>query len=493
MDNEKDSYKKIFKATSIFGGLQVFNIIISILKSKIVAVLLGPAGLGIISIFNSTVSLISSCTNFGIGTSAVKSIASTNQDENKISQSTIITVVKKLVWVTGLLAFFVTIIVSPFLSKISFGDYSYTISFSLLGIALLALQINNGQTAILQGLREIKSVALSSLIGASFGFVISLPLYYFFGQDGIVPAIVLTSLLAALTSWYFLKRKYIGFIKVNMITLKKDGILIVKLGFLISLTAIFPAIVAYFVRIFISNVGTIEDVGFYTAGFAIIGTYVGMIFTAMSTDYYPSLAEVSNDNSKCNEKVNQQILVCILILSPLLMIMLVFLKIGIIILYTSDFLGTVKMIQWACLGIFFQAFSFCIAYLFLAKRDSKVYFWNELIPNFYTLIFNCIAYYIWGLEGLGISFLIAYIFYFIQVYIIAKKRYGFRMESNTVRLSLFQFIIAVFTFLLVSIFESNIITYGIGILLILLSSTLSIIQLNKKIPFINKINFKKRE
>ena len=493
MSSEKDSYRQIFKATSIFGGLQVFNILISVLKSKIVAVLLGPAGLGLISIFNSTVSLISSCTDFGIGTSAVKSVASTNQNENKISQSTIIAVVKKLVWVTGILACTITIVLSPMLSKISFGDYSYTISFSLLGIALLALQINNGQIAILQGLREIKLVALSSLLGASFGFVISLPLYYFFGQDGIVPSIILTSLLAALTSWYFLKRKHIGAIKVDMITLKNDGIEIVKLGFLISLTAIFPAIVAYIVRIFISNIGTIEDVGFYTAGFSIIGTYVGMIFTAMSTDYYPSLAEVSDDNLKCNEKVNQQILVCILVLSPLLITMLVFLKIGIIILYTVDFLGTVKMIQWACLGIFFQAFSFCIAYLFLAKRDSKVYFWNELIPNFYTLIFNCIAYYIWGLEGLGISFLIAYIFYFIQVYIIAKKRYGFTMQISTVRLSLFQFIIAVLTFALVYIVEASFVTYVLGIVFILISSITSIIQLNKKIPFMNKINFKKRQ
>ena len=35
MTTEKDSYRQIFKSTSIFGGLQVFNILISILKKYI--------------------------------------------------------------------------------------------------------------------------------------------------------------------------------------------------------------------------------------------------------------------------------------------------------------------------------------------------------------------------------------------------------------------------------------------------------------------------
>ena len=45
MTEEQSSYRQIVKATSVFGGVQGFNILISIIRSKVVAVLLGPAGI----------------------------------------------------------------------------------------------------------------------------------------------------------------------------------------------------------------------------------------------------------------------------------------------------------------------------------------------------------------------------------------------------------------------------------------------------------------
>ena len=71
MSEEKASYRQIMKATSIFGGVQVINIIISIVRSKFVAVLLGPGGMGIYGLFISTTGLIEKITNLGLSTSAV--------------------------------------------------------------------------------------------------------------------------------------------------------------------------------------------------------------------------------------------------------------------------------------------------------------------------------------------------------------------------------------------------------------------------------------
>lgn len=490
MSSERDSYKQIFKTTSIFGGLQLFNIIISIIKSKIIAVLLGPAGLGIISIFNSTATLIASCTNLGINVSAVKSIASAAQPENNNHQAVIIAVIKKMIWYTGILAFLITVAISPWLSKISFGNTSYTFSFALLGLSLLALQISNGQNAILQGLRQVKLIALSSLAGAVLGLLLSVPLYFYFGEDGIVPALVATSMTAVLTSWYFLKKTAIEKVKVNLSVVKKEGKGIIKLGFLISLTSIFPAVAAYILRLFIANIGNLEDVGLYTAGFAIVGTYVGMVFSAMSTDYYPSLAEVASDNIKCTEKVNRQILVSILILAPILTILIVFIKLGIIILYSAKFLGTVRMIQWASLGVFFQAFSFCIAYLFLAKGHSKLFFWNEIIPNLYLLILNCFSYFFWGLEGMGISFFLGYFLYFVQVFLIARKRYNFSLDAAILKICFLQFVLTFLAFLAVY-FLLPVYAYSTGVVLIIVSLIISVFVLNSKLGIVKSLkNYK---
>ena len=483
MSTEKDSYKQIFKATSIFGGIQVFNILISIIKSKIIALLLGPAGLGIISIFNSTSALLASFTNLGINISSVKYIATASQNENPNVLPKMVILIKKLLWVTGILGLLATVGLAPWLSQVSFGNKSYTVSFGLIGISLLALQISNGQNAILQGMRKVKLIALSSLLGAFLGLIISLPLFFFFKQNGIVPALVLSTIASAITSWYFLRKVQIPNFQLTYQSLKKDGIEIIRLGFLVSLTSMLPVTAAYLLRIFIVNVGNVEDVGLYTAGFAIVGTYVGMVFSAMSTDYFPSLAAVADDNKKCEEKVNQQILMSILILAPLLVTLLVFIKLGIVILYSAKFLGIIKLIQWAALGIFFQSFSFCIAYLFLAKGHSKLFFWNELLPNIYLLVLNCVSYFIWGIEGLGVSFLVGYFFYFLQVYLVVRNKYGFKLDSKIMKICLFQFLICLSAFLIVY-FLNPVLTYIIGGLLIGLSFYISLHQLEKKIDFL---------
>lgn len=67
--------KSILKTTSLFGGVQVFQIIISIIRAKVIAVLLGPTGMGILGLLTASISLIGGLTGFGLGTSAVKNVA----------------------------------------------------------------------------------------------------------------------------------------------------------------------------------------------------------------------------------------------------------------------------------------------------------------------------------------------------------------------------------------------------------------------------------
>ena len=72
---EKNIYRTIVKATGLFGGTQVFTILCSIIKTKLVAVWLGAEGVGIIGLYNNTVEMISSLTRLGIGTSSVRDLS----------------------------------------------------------------------------------------------------------------------------------------------------------------------------------------------------------------------------------------------------------------------------------------------------------------------------------------------------------------------------------------------------------------------------------
>jgi O-antigen/teichoic acid export membrane protein len=487
MSEQQSSYRQIMKATSLFGGVQVFNILISIIRSKFVAILLGPTGMGIMGLLNSTIGLIGSLTNFGLGTSAVKDIAEAHgaNDEKRIE--IVATVIRKMVWITGIIGLLVTAVLSPLLSQLTFGNKDYTLAFLWLSITLLFNQLSSGQLVVLQGLRKLKYLAKANLFGSFIGLLITVPLYYYFGIDGIVPGIIATALSSLLLSWYFsnkvnLQRTNISFAKT--ISESKN---MLSMGFMISLSGLLSIGASYIIQIFVGRTGGMEQVGLYNAGFAIINTYVGLIFKAMSTDYYPRLSAVAHDNRLCKKAINQQAEIAILIMAPILIIFIIFINWVVILLYSKKFIDVNAMIYWAVMGMFFKATSWSVSYLFLAKGVGKLFFWNELIANFYLLIFNIIGYHFWGLTGLGLSFAVSYLVYAVHVYMVSKIKFEFTFDSTFITIFTVQFGFALTGFLAVKLLNQPL-AYIIGVILILFSGWYSLVQLNKRLGLVNLLN-----
>lgn len=443
MSETQSSYRQIMKATSIFGGVQVFNIAISIIRSKFVAVLLGPAGMGIMGMLQATAGMVAAITNFGLGTSAVKDISVSHATGNAIRVSTVVTVFRRLVWITGLLGAVLTLVLSPWLSQITFGNKEYVWAFIWISVTLLLNQISSGQSVLLRGTRQIKAMAQSGMIGSVLGLLTSVPLYYFFGLKGIVPGIIISAITSLIITWYYARRIEIKPVFVSKARTIAEGKGMLKMGFMISLSGLITLGASYIVRLFISNTGGVADVGLYNAGFAIINTYVGLIFTAMGTDYYPRLAAVSHSNTESRTIINQQAEIALLILAPIIMIFLVFINWVVILLYSNQFVAVNDMILYAALGIFFKAASWTVGFLFLAKGAIKLFFWNELIGNIYVLLLNLFCYHFWGLTGMGISFLVGYFIYLIQVFLISKINYEFSFSQEFIKIYGIQLLLAI--------------------------------------------------
>lgn len=480
MSEEKNSYRQIMKATSIFGGVQVINIIISIVRSKFVAVLLGPGGMGIYGLFTSTTGLIEKITNLGLSTSAVRNVAAANESGDRKRIGIVVSVLRRLVWITGILGALFTLLAAPWLSELTFGDRGYTVGFRWVAITLLLTQITAGQMVVLQGMRQIHYLARSNLAGSFAGLLISVPIYYIWGLDGIIPAIILSSVVALLLSWYFSSKVDIERLNVDKKTVITEGSDMVKLGFMLSLSSLIAMASSYIIRIYISHAGSVDDVGLYNAGFAIINTYVGLVFTAMSTDYFPRLSGVVYDISKTRAVINQQAEVAILILAPILAVFLIFINWVVILLYSSRFLPVVNMIHWAALGIFFKAASWPIAYLIIAKGDSRTFFLSELTVNVYMLGFNILGYLWRGLEGLGISYLAGFLLYLIQVFAIVRIKYRFFFLRTFIKITGFQLILGIACFL-TSRFLNSPYLYLLGSVIILMSAYFSFRELDRRL------------
>ncbi|HET8804624.1 MAG TPA: O-antigen translocase [Aequorivita sp.] len=467
------------KATSLFGGVQVFNILISIVRSKFVALWIGPTGYGITTLLTSTLTLIMGMTNLGLDKSAVKEISFNYTQENPLKVSRTIQILKRLVWFTAIFGSLIMILGSPWLSEIAFENEEYTFSFVWISVALLFNQLSNGQLAILQGLRKLNKLAKANLYGNLLGLLITLPLYYFYRIDAIVPAIIISSFIAFLFTFYYSQSEKFGTVKITNKEAFVEGKPMIQLGVMLSISSIIGLLVAYIIQIFISQSADVAQVGLYNAGIVILNSYVGLIFNAMGTDYFPRLSAIADKIETIRRTVFEQAYIAILLITPIVVIFLIAAPLVIVLLYSKEFTPIVDMVRWGILGMVFKAVSFSMGYIIIAKGDSKLFMKTAIGFNALLLVMNILGYYFGGLEGLGISFLIYYIIHFIGVRIITKYYYNFYFEKGFYTLFSICILACAASFLATYI-ENNHLKYGLLFGLAVFSLIFSYIQLDKK-------------
>lgn len=484
MSEHNNDYTRIFKSTSLFGAVQIINILISIVRSKAVALLIGPTGMGIIGLLTSTIKFVGELSRLGLDTTAVREIALSYSKNNENETGLILATIRKVVWFTGTLGAVLTIILSPFLSFLAFDSYEYTMAFIWISVSLLLNQLSAGQLAIIQGFRRLRLLAKANLYGNLIGLLISLPLYYYFRLDAIVPVIIISSLSALMMSWFYSKKVAFKRLKITNKEAFSKSKTMLNLGFMLSLRGSINLLVAYVFQLYLSQVGGLEQVGYYVAGFMIINSYVDMVFNAMRTDYFPRLSAVADDLKQINKIVSEQSIIGILIIGPLVVLFLAFLPLIVKLLFSEAFLVIVSFVAWAVLGILFKTLSWSMGYVILAKGDSKLFIKTGLFFNAIMLILNILGFHFMGLEGLGVSFLVYYMFHFICVKWITNKIYNLDLEPSTFTVFFILLSLVVATFCVVNVTSEGV-KYGLCSVLILISFVYSYRQLNKRVNFLS--------
>ena len=492
MSNSKSSYRQIFTATTLFGSIQLMTMLISVIKTKIISFFLGPIGIGIIGLFTVSIEMISTATNFGLQTSATKVIAEIGINEKQLSRT--INVVQSLAWITGILAVICVILFSNWLSVLTFGNDNYYLHFIWISISLFFKQITAGRLAILQGLRKLNSLAKANLYGSLLGLVITIPLYYYWRIDAIVPSIIATSVIGYLIVFYHsktVKTSLIQFSNQKNLSQAKN---ILYLGVMLSLSGFITLLASFIIQIFINRTGSIMQVGFYNAGFTILNTYVGIVFTVMATDYFPRLATVINDKTKISVLVVEQATFSILVITPIIIIFQLLVFVIVEILYSKEFFVIIAMISWGILGMLFKAVSWSMGLILIAKGDSKLFIKTAILFNLISVMLNVFGYYLLGLEGLGISFLIYFFIHFYGIKIIVKKQYGIYCDTTFYKLYLLCILMCILTFTFRYI-DFYIVRVASMIFMSILSMFFSVYHLNQKIDLreivMTKFNSKK--
>ena len=428
MQENKSIYKKIVGATSLFGGVQVINMLCSLIRNKVIAIFLGAEGVGMISLFNSSIEMVSSLTNLGLRQSSVRDVATANKRGAEVLKK-VSGVVRKLSLVLGLFGAMVFIGAAPLLSKVTFGNDQNIWSFVLLSAALLFNALASGEQAILQGSEKLKIFARSTVAGSITSLLVAIPLYYYFAMQGVVPSLLLTSFFTFIFNFIASKKASLKSEKVTIKTAFKEGAPMLKLGVYMTISGFMTTLLNYILIAWLNRYASMSEVGYYQAGFTLVTRYVGLIFVAMSTEYYPRLASVQNDREQLSLQVSRQMESSLLMLLPIISLFLLLQNWIIPLLYKSDFVAVAGYTTWAMPGVIFKAISWSLGFILLAKGEGKLFLITELISDVTSIVINILLYLNLGLEGLGIAYTINFIVYTIYMWIISVRRYNFKPEK----------------------------------------------------------------
>ena len=477
-EKREDSYGHVLKYTGIFGGVQGLNILIGLVRNKVVAYLLGPGGMGLIALFNSTVAFISQATNLGISFSAVRHVSELfdSGDEKRIAH--FIQVVRAWSLVTALVGMLVCAVLGPMLSNMTFSWGDHTLHFVFLSLAVGLMAISGGEMAILKGARQLKSLAVIQLVNVFVSLIVSIPLFYFFSQTAIVPVIVLMALSSALlTMWHSYRLYPLHFSGQHGIL--GEGMGMVRLGVAFVAAGILGSGAEMVVRSYLNVTADLDMVGFYNAGFVLTVTYAGMVFSAMETDYFPRLSAVYANREEANVMVNRQIEVSLLIVSPMLCALIVALPVLIPLLYSRDFLPVTAMAQVAVFSMYIKAVSLPISYLTLARGDSMAFLIIEGLDSVLLVVFMIAGFNLLGLFGTGLALVVSYLIDALLVYVYTSVYYGYRVSSPVLQYLAIQLLLGIAVYILTFI-DNQFVYWSVGVIISIVSLAFSLHVLHQK-------------
>jgi len=429
------SYRRILKSSSIIGGASVINILIGLVRTKIIAVLLGPTGIGLVSLYTGLLSTATAVATMGIGTVGTRQIA---EALGKDHERALAVVRRAMFWGALLLASAGALVVwslrGVLAVKVLGGvEHSITVGWLALGVALSVAGASQG--ALIQGMRRIGDMARLSVYGSVLNTLLGVALLWQWGQAGLVAYVLIGPLVSFLLGhWYVSRLPKVAADPIAVREMVHQWKTLLRLGIPFMGAGVAGALVQLWIRVEVGNTLGAESLGHFQAAWTISMQYIGFVLAAMGADYYPRLTGVIHDQKAATRLVNEQTEIALLLSAPVFIAMMGLAPWVIALLYSSAFAPAVEVLRWQILGDVLKVVSWPLGFVIMAAGAGKTYFLTEtlvlvlmgsLIAGFSSSV---------GLKITGIAFLVSYIVYLPLVYLLARHSIAFHWTKAVVRL-----------------------------------------------------------
>ena len=418
------SFARILRSSALMGGAQVVVLAAGFVRAKVIALILGASGVGLIGIFNVFSGNVATFAGWGLGTSGVRLIACASEEE----KPTKIAAVRRMGWMLSLLGLVLALALFWPVGLLTFASVKYAAEMAIVALAVPCVIASTGWSALLQASGKVASLAKVQIVSALAGLTVGLPAIYFWGTIGIALSILLAALVPAMVLWRTIRTEPKdtsdgSAISVDLRQLATLGGALMVVGWLGQLSA-------YLIRVAIVRQEGLDAAGYYQAAFAISGSLPGFIFAAMGADFLPRVV-AAKDEAAARGISEQQIQAGLLMGTPLIVVLLSLGGLCVRLLYADGFAAAEPLLSWMAWGVFVRLLAWPLAFWLLARGSSRTMMFIEGGSALLMTVLAVLLLRPFGLIGSAMGFACGQVIYAILLLWVARRRSGAWVSART--------------------------------------------------------------
>jgi PST family polysaccharide transporter len=398
------------------GGAQVITLLASFVRGKIVAVLLGPAGIGLFGVLSSFNANLSALGGWGIGISGVRAIASAEDEER---DHKVFAVRRFAGWLAAGSMLLIFIIAWP-VSLFTFKSSQYALQLIVAGLAVPLIIIASAYSSLFQANGEITKLAKIQAVGAISGLLIGAPLIWIYGEYGVALSIVMGAAVPAYLSWT--AARHAGTSR-RVEVRGQDIRSLISLGGALMASSLLAQASAYFARLLIIRQLGLAEAGHFHAANTIAMSLPGIVLVSMGTDFFPKVA-----SAKCEKDARQltelQIRTVLLLSLPLVSGLLTLGNVCIRVVYAEGFEPAAAIMPWMIWGVFFRLIAWPMGYWLLGRGSAKLMIGVDVATNMIAGLLPALLLPRYGLVGSAAAFLLGCIAYAVVLIFAVRWKTG---------------------------------------------------------------------
>lgn len=420
----------LFKTTAIIGTTQFFVLLVQIVRAKIIALLLGPEGVGVIGNTIVFLSVVENLCYLGLNTALLR-YASENISQNKFeSTGRLFSVAIIIHSVISSIIIVILFLLSPQINMSIYGSMAFWPIF-LFVIFIIPFDILKSDFGnLFNAFNNVKLIGKLDLYSAIIGFFVTVILISLFGLSGAIASLFFNAFIMFILTYYFYNKQYSNKVLIRKSLFSMGYVVkMVKYGGINQLMIVINNFSSYLLRIFVTGRFLLEGAGIFNASMS-IGSYFTMLQAPIIFYLYPRISSVYKNERETEYEINKSLRFFSVLFTPAAFVILLFSDVLINVMLSSSFLSIKTILVWIFIAKYFEIMQGIITIPLFIMEKYKVYLLLNICFNFILLVSSYFLLGAYGLTGMSIALSGAYALYLIFGIIASGIVFNFKMDKE---------------------------------------------------------------